>query len=607
MGPAQPTPYPADLPEGYPEEPVPELYFATVRAIGTPIANAVVTPLEQTLRRVNFDLAEIKLSERLHEVPQLAAMLPAPDAPAVDRYSSLTDCGEWLRADREDAAAVAMEAVRYLHTTARPTARREALSPPEHLGVAYLFRNLMHADEVRRLRKLYDRKLFVISIFSPEDRRAKHLAEVLAGTARRPADLQASARRLIERETGGPTTPSASPRARNTRYALNIESAFHHGDLFVDASDAQLARDEVQRFVELIFRYPFHTPRVEEIGMADAFSAALESGNLARPVGAAITTADGELLVTGTNDVPRSGGGVYRAGDKPDHRDHNREHWGYDSSDRHRREILANFMRHLLADPAWLEHIRVDGSKSAQKLAAALAEEASRPTAVSDDKSTGAQKPPAADVDYEKLVATVIASPIISQSEFFDVIEYGRTLHAEMDAITSAARKGISLRGATLYCTTLPCHECARLIIGAGIQRVVFIEPYEKSRALDLYKTEIAFKTFRESMSEPHPTEVHFIPYVGISPRRFQELFAWVPRKKSDLDGHRRDLSGDVVDWDARQDELAGLAPDVRAGRTEEIIRESIASPSAFLSKPRFRDRYEHEAYTLNAYEKTKS
>lgn len=55
-------------------------------------------------------------------------------------------------------------------------------------------------------------------------------------------------------------------------------------------------------------------------------------------------------------------------------------------------------------------------------------------------------------------------------------------LHAEANAISKVARSGNSSEGATLYVTSSPCIECAKLIIQAGIRRVVF---YEKFRTLD--------------------------------------------------------------------------------------------------------------------------
>jgi len=61
-------------------------------------------------------------------------------------------------------------------------------------------------------------------------------------------------------------------------------------------------------------------------------------------------------------------------------------------------------------------------------------------------------------------------------------------MHAEANAITKVARSGNSSDGATLYITAAPCIECAKLIIQAGIKRVVYAEKYRLQDGLDLLK-----------------------------------------------------------------------------------------------------------------------
>ncbi len=61
-------------------------------------------------------------------------------------------------------------------------------------------------------------------------------------------------------------------------------------------------------------------------------------------------------------------------------------------------------------------------------------------------------------------------------------------LHAEANAITKVARSGNSSEGATLYVTSSPCIECAKLIIQAGIKRVVYADAYRLSDGIDLLK-----------------------------------------------------------------------------------------------------------------------
>lgn len=63
---------------------------------------------------------------------------------------------------------------------------------------------------------------------------------------------------------------------------------------------------------------------------------------------------------------------------------------------------------------------------------------------------------------------------------------YPYVLHAEANAITKVARSHNSSEGATLYVTASPCLECAKLIIQAGIVRVVYMEPYRNPEGLRL-------------------------------------------------------------------------------------------------------------------------
>ena len=61
-------------------------------------------------------------------------------------------------------------------------------------------------------------------------------------------------------------------------------------------------------------------------------------------------------------------------------------------------------------------------------------------------------------------------------------------VHAEQNAIIQAARLGINIEGATLYCTHQPCVICAKMIINAGIKRVVYKEGYPDNFSLELFK-----------------------------------------------------------------------------------------------------------------------
>lgn len=60
------------------------------------------------------------------------------------------------------------------------------------------------------------------------------------------------------------------------------------------------------------------------------------------------------------------------------------------------------------------------------------------------------------------------------------------TVHAEAGAIAYAARHGIAVEGATIYCTHSPCLACAKLIINSGIQEVIYDQEYRDKSGVEL-------------------------------------------------------------------------------------------------------------------------
>ena len=123
----------------------------------------------------------------------------------------------------------------------------------------------------------------------------------------------------------------------------------------------------------------------------------------------------------------------------------------------------------------------------------------------------------------------------IRKSKVMDLLEFGRIIHAEMSAITDAARLGIEIKQATLYCTTFPCHICAKHIVAAGLDKVVFLEPYPKSYARELHSDSIEIEGSEEV------SKVKFIPFMGISPLRYRDFFE---------KGRRKDKStGKIIRW----------------------------------------------------------
>jgi deoxycytidylate deaminase len=116
----------------------------------------------------------------------------------------------------------------------------------------------------------------------------------------------------------------------------------------------------------------------------------------------------------------------------------------------------------------------------------------------------------------------------VKDSQVMNILEFGRSIHAEMSAISESARLGKATKGTTLYSTTFPCHMCAKHIVAAGICRVVFLEPYPKSWAHQLHSDSITFNPNEKN-------KVLFAPFMGISPRRYRDIFEKKsPRKSED-------------------------------------------------------------------------
>lgn len=463
-------------------EPEHELIVGLVGAVGTDL-NLVYAILHEALLQVNYAPQEIRLSQLLHGLDWPSVL---PEGGKYDDYlASHMEAGTQLRELMGGGDAMALLAMikisqerrRLLKACSPPTARR-----------AYVLRSLKHHKEVETLRRIYGPNFVLLAAYSPRSERVRHLAREIADShyVFQSDEFLGPAHQLVrtdEAEAGRPLGQS-------------VRKVFPMADVFVDASNVAKLREGVGRFVEILFGYPFHTPTRDEVGMFHARGAALQSASPARQVGAAITTSDGDIIAVGTNEVPKAGGGLYWAGDKPDYRDFA---LGYDSSDHFKRMALADVLDRLLTDG-----LLADGTTAE---------------------------------DLDALVKRVVSGDDsrLAGAHLTNLIEFVRAVHAEMAALTDTARRGVPVKGATLYTSTFPCHDCAKHIVAAGIQRVVYIEPYPKSLAAELHPDAIAMDDGQSS------GKVVFESFVGVAPRRYMDFFAWDNRKKKD---------GTIPPWD---------------------------------------------------------
>lgn len=443
-----------------------ELVFGLVNPAGTEYKR-VLDPLKDRLKGFGYVVEEIRVSSLLPT--------PAGNPGEYDRIKQYMTQGNGLREKAKNNAILAAGVAGKIKEARQGAPKK----------TAYIINSLKHPDEVEFLRKVYGDGFYLFGIHADEKRRHAYLVQDKSLT-------QLQADELIRTDED-----------EKIEHGQRTRDTFHLSDFFISLgkNDDQV-KNTVQRFLEIIFANPFKSPTFDEFAMFMAFNSSIRSSDLSRQVGAIIAR-DQQIIATGANDTPKSGGGQYWAavdsitGEVEDAKDGKDYTKGKDSNKTAQQEIIKEIVRDLIK----------------QKLS-------------SEDKQ-------------QELEA------VLGRSKISDLTEFGRVVHAEMDAILSCARIGVSTVKASLYCTTFPCHNCAKHIIDAGIQRVVYVEPYPKSRAFELHSDAISLKTSLDHQSEQ--SHVAFEPFTGVGARRFLDLFSMSLGGGSKL--KRKDKQGNIVEW----------------------------------------------------------
>ena len=451
-----------------------ELFFGLVGAVGTDL-EIVSSALKDALEEVNYTVQTIRLSDLLHEIDKWKDL--SDGLPEYDRIMKHMDAGNQFRETLESGDALALPGIAAIRKERKLNSASKNQDEPIPFR-AYVFRSLKHQEEALTLRKIYGAGFSLIAAYSPRETRLQNLAKRIAESDHvfHAGPYRSKAEFLIQRDEA----------EVGKKFGQNVRETFPMSDVFINASYPDELQKSIVRFVELLFGNTFHTPTCDEYGMFHAQAAALRSSSLGRQVGAAITTNRGDIVAVGTNEVPRAGGGLYWCDDEPDHRDFIK---GQDFSDKMKRDLLADILQRLKSG-GWL----------------------------TEEKN---QK------DIENLVNEALAendSALMEGAQFLNIIEFGRSVHAEMAALVDASRRGVSVEGCNLYVTTFPCHDCAKHIVAAGIQKVVYIEPYPKSLVPEFYVDSII-------VDGTGKDQISFVPFVGIAPRKYMDLFAMTERK----------------------------------------------------------------------------
>ena len=466
-----------------------ELFVAIVGPAGAGAGTAAGL-LKDFFEQAGYTAAVIKASKEIRAAAENAGLeVPNELRKNLQSIKMMQDRGDDLRKGTafrrpEDHSAVARLVLhRIAFERAITQGKERSLRgevEPDGKYRAYIIDSLRHPAEVNLLRRVYQDAFTLIGIVCDPQVRERRIRENLFDRSKwGKSETKQQVQEFITRDENAPEP-----------HGQHVADTFHEADFFVDNSESGSddlritgMNDPLKRFVSLIAQERIIRPTLAETAMHQARSAQMRSACLSRQVGAALVDKSGNIVATGTNEVPRAGGGVY----------------GKDF------DINTLFDNRC----AFRESVFCSSNREQNDIINELID--TFPALLS-----------------EKSRDQVIRE--IRKTRIGGLIEFSRAVHAEMDAILSASSAGVSPKACRLYVTTYPCHYCARHIVAAGIDEVQFIEPYPKSRATDLHSDAITIVAdgWQPPSSRTAPTEktqVLFRPFVGVAPRMYRRVF----------------------------------------------------------------------------------
>lgn len=490
-----------------------ELIIAVVGHVGSGTGK-VSNLLADKLRQQNLTVAgtkkqfEVKLLKASDVIKAWAERegkhLPNHETKDLKRAITLQNLGDEMR--RSDTAAVARALIGNIHSW-RQQRIRDTIG--DHTGLpdgqprAYILESLRHPAEIHLLRGIYQTAFAVIGVVCDEDRRYQRLfgdaSKHKAGKFNDPGGTDGWA--FIERD-----------RKAKEKYGQRVDDAFHLADYFVDNTPNQKnedgsenrnwhVSDNLTRFIKILTHSEIVRPEIAETAMHAAEGAKLRSACLSRQVGAALVDSSGNLIATGTNEVPRAGGGVYGQ------------------------------MHTAKRDDrcAYREGSGCSNTREQSAIGTEILEALKKSTMAKDRALSNFL-----DEHGDQLM------DVLRSTRLGGLIEFSRAVHAEMDALLSAARQRLSPVGSRMFVTTFPCHACARHLVAAGVDEVQYLEPYPKSKALHLHKDAISIT--HENWQPPSEGGDHvlFRPFTGVAPRLYGRAFLKDRDLKNDQTGDQQ-------------------------------------------------------------------
>jgi deoxycytidylate deaminase len=457
-----------------------ELFLGICAPIGS-MKDEVISSIKKVLNeKYNYEVQILKLADYIEKYKVQDYKQKDGKTEGYSKLVYKIDEGNAIRLKYDNKSVLVELAIKDIHNNRNNQTKTAEFYPkPEEYKsrrICFIFNSIKNIEELLLLRQIYTDNFYQFSIFSPQHERENNL---------RKRDLSPSEiKNIVETDDYD-----------NSTYGQNVRGTFTEGDFFLRVSDKNVDKleDKIDRYLSLIFESSIVTPTSDEIAMYAAKSAAGNSACLSRQVGAAITTENGNLISTGWNDVPKFGGNLYSEGDITDSRCITT---GLCSNDA-QKDILVDSI--------------VETLKSDKELS----------TIFNDEKGF---------LDLKKIK---LFTSKLRFSKIKDLIEFSRSVHAEMHAIiTGSQLSGSKMTNGKLFCTTYPCHNCAKHIIASGIKEVYYIEPYIKSLCITLHNDAI-------TEDENSEDKVRILIFDGVAPRKYLNFFTNFT--------DRKDKSGKII------------------------------------------------------------
>ena len=513
-----------------------EIFFGVVGPVGAG-GSRVISSLKRACEVAGYACESIKASDLIRLwATSNSREVPAQGAKSLETVKDLQDLGDAMR--EKDAAEVARAALRDIarrraKATSQTYIEGKAVQPDTEKR-AYLIELIRHPAEIHLLRRTYANSFALIGVVCEETEREKRiLGKYFTDPERIKEENKERVKIFMARDADD----------SEKKHGQHVTDAFYEADFFVDntAADAvddnQFLDEALGRLISIISHDRIIRPTIEETAMHHAHSARVRSACLSRQVGAALVDADGTVVSTGVNEVPRAGGGVY----------------GENFSSKH---SVADHRCAFRGDRPFCSSNR-EQNRIVEELIAAIPE-----LGKVEDK-TG-------------------LSAVIRKTRLGQLIEFSRAVHAEMDALLSAGREGVSTIGTRLFVTTFPCHYCARHIVSAGVYEVQFIEPYPKSLAVHLHDDAIEVDPTNwnppevKSLAQEYRGQaatagvkplgkVLFHPFVGVAPRLYARAFEKTWRLKNKTTG---ELEMEAPEWGDEWAPFTVAYPELEAALT---------------------------------------